>query len=186
MNDNSKKITISGTNNRYLMKKLIKEDNIENNLKKRIVSQKWSLSEGCYEFPYQWNLVNDLINKSANNNITKIMTQEINKKISSYRHQDVIKNRWDEQKFITFDVILQKMVESQMKCRYCKCEMYILYDIVREMNQWSVDRIDNNRGHSIDNFHLACLDCNLKRRRRSDDKFLFTKQLTLIKKETDI
>jgi hypothetical protein len=51
------------------------------------------------------------------------------------------------------------------------------------MYQWSVDRIDNDFGHNIDNFHLACLECNLKRRRRTDEKFLFTKQLNIIKSE---
>jgi hypothetical protein len=53
--------------------------------------------------------------------------------------------------------------------------------VSREMKQWSVDRIDNDKGHNIDNFHLACLDCNLKRRRRTDEKFLFTKQLNIVK-----
>ena len=44
--------------------------------------------------------------------------------------------------------------------------MNVLYDISREMTQWSVDRINNDLGHDIDNYHLACLECNLKRRRR--------------------
>ena len=61
--------------------------------------------------------------------------------------------------------------------------MNVLYDISREMTQWSVDRLNNDLGHNIDNFHLACLDCNLKRRRRSDDKFLFTKQMKLVKSD---
>jgi hypothetical protein len=59
--------------------------------------------------------------------------------------------------------------------------MNVLYDISREMRQWSVDRIDNDKGHNINNYHLACLECNLKRRRRTDEKFLFTKQLNIIK-----
>ena len=59
--------------------------------------------------------------------------------------------------------------------------MNVLYDISREMTQWSVDRINNDLGHNIGNFHLACLECNLKRRRRTDEKFLFTKQLNIIK-----
>ena len=50
-------------------------------------------------------------------------------------------------------------------------------------NSPSIDRIDNDKGHNIDNFHLACLDCNLKRRRRTDEKFLFTKQLNIIKQD---
>ena len=61
--------------------------------------------------------------------------------------------------------------------------MFILYKNVRDKKQWSVDRIDNNLGHNIDNIVLACLDCNLKRRCKTSDKFLFTKQLNIIKQE---
>ena len=47
------------------------------------------------------------------------------------------------------------MVECELKCYYCKCEMNVLYDISREMRQWTVDRIDNDLGHNIDNYYLA-------------------------------
>ena len=74
-----------------------------------------------------------------------------------------------------------KLIECDLKCRYCRESMTILYDVSREMKQWSVDRIDNDMGHNEDNYHLACLDCNLKRRRQTDKKFLFTKQLSIVK-----
>ena len=125
----------------------------------------------------------------SNNNLTyidevsKIAIQEINKKIYSYKQQDKLKKLFNEIKFLTFDSIINKMIECELKCRYCKIGMNVLYDISREVNQWSVDRIDNDLGHNIDNFHLACLDCNLKRRRRTDEKFLFTKQLNIVKKD---
>ena len=51
------------------------------------------------------------------------------------------------------------------------------------MKQWSLDRIDNNIGHNVGNLVIACLECNLKRRRRTDEKFLFTKQLNIVKRE---
>ena len=73
------------------------------------------------------------------------------------------------------------MRDCELKCYYCHCEMNVLYDISREMTQWTVDRIDNDLGHNVDNYYLACLECNLKRRRRSDEKFLFTKQLKIVK-----
>ena len=73
------------------------------------------------------------------------------------------------------------MVECELKCYYCKIEMNVLYDISRELKQWTVDRINNDLGHNYDNYYLACLECNLKRRRRSDEKFLFTKQMKLVK-----
>jgi hypothetical protein len=61
--------------------------------------------------------------------------------------------------------------------------MFILYENVREPKQWTVDRINNDLGHNNDNFVLACLDCNLKRRCKSCDKFLFTKQLNIIRQD---
>jgi hypothetical protein len=111
------------------------------------------------------------------------MTQEINKKIYNYKQQDLLKKYYNEEKFVTFSNVIKKLVESELKCRYCDCEMAVLYNISREMKQWSIDRIDNDQGHNNDNFHLACLDCNLKRRRRTDEKFLFTKKLNLIKQD---
>ena len=62
--------------------------------------------------------------------------------------------------------------------------MFVLYENVRDPKQWSVDRINNDLGHNNDNYVLACLDCNLKRRCRSSDKFLFTKQLNIIKQDS--
>ena len=120
-------------------------------------------------------------NNNNNNNVNKIVIQQINRKIYSYKQQDIIKKLLNESEFITFDSIINKMVECELKCYYCSCEMNVLYDISREMTQWTVDRIDNDLGHNLTNYYLACLECNLKRRRRSDHKFLFTKQLKLVK-----
>lgn len=114
------------------------------------------------------------------------MYQQINKKIYGYKQQDIIKKLFDETKFINIQTIINKMIDTELKCYYCNNEMLVLYDISREMKQWSVDRIDNDRGHNIDNFYLACLECNLKRRRRNDEKFLFTKQLKLVKKDDSL
>jgi len=118
-------------------------------------------------------------------NVSKIAIQEINKKISGYKQQDIIKKKFNAEQFITFESVIKKMIECEIKCRYCKEPMNILYDISRELKQWSVDRIDNDLGHNISNFHLACLDCNLKRRRRTDEKFLFTKQLNIVKQDAN-
>ena len=183
MSEEPKKIIISGTNNRYQMNKLIKPKNTSSEVKKRVESEKWSFPESNYEYSSQLKLIMDL---SYNNNesfdeISKIVVNEINKKISGYKQQDKLKKIFDEYKFLTFENILQKLIECQLKCYYCKAELKVLYDISRQMTQWSVDRIDNDKGHNIGNYYIACLECNLKRRRRSDDKFLFTKQMNLVK-----
>ena len=169
-NQEQKTINITGTHNKYQMKKLIKERNTEP--KKREVSKKWSFPEEYYNYEKQMKLIG--INAERFNAI---------KKIYGYKHQDILKKKLDTNTFIDFNCVIQKMIECELKCRYCKCEMSVLYDITREMKQWSVDRIDNDKGHNKDNFHLACLDCNLKRRRRTDEKFLFTKQLNIVKNE---
>ena len=49
------------------------------------------------------------------------------------------------------------------------------------MNQWTLDRIDNERPHTKDNILISCLECNLKRRRMDKDKFEFTKKLNIVK-----
>ena len=196
-NQEQKTINITGTHNKYQMNKLIKERKTEP--KKREVSKKWSFPEEYYNYEKQMklinaisikNLENKLENKLENNlennledEITQTVIQEINKKIYGYKHQDILKKKLDANAFIDFNCVIQKMIECELKCRYCKCIMSVLYDITREMKQWSVDRIDNDKGHNKDNFHLACLDCNLKRRRRTDEKFLFTKQLNIVKKD---
>jgi hypothetical protein len=180
-----KTINITGQNNKYQMKKLTTERNTEP--KKREVSKKWTFDEDNFNYDKQMKLIIDISKMNLENNIDddiiKIAIQEINKKICSYKHQDIIKKKLDVELFIDFNCVINKMIECELKCRYCICEMSVLYDITREMKQWSVDRIDNDKGHNKDNFHLACLDCNLKRRRRTDEKFLFTKQLNIVKKD---
>ena len=183
LEDNPKKINITGTNNKYHMKKLVSEHKANKEIKKRVTTEKWAFDKEHFDYVNQMQMIIDISNNNGNyiDEVTKIAIQEINKKISGYKQQDKIKKTLDEAKFLTFDSVISKMLECELKCRYCKLEMNVLYDISREMKQWSVDRIDNDQGHNIDNFHLACLECNLKRRRRTDEKFLFTKQLNIVK-----
>jgi hypothetical protein len=194
----TKKISIQGTNNRYQVKKLI---NTHKEIKKRVESEKWTFSSEYYAYDKQiailriiyknnknnTNNTSDIINNNIitenEQNIVKIMTQQIQKKISSYKQQDLLKKHFSESEFLTFENVVEKLVECNLQCYYCQKEMAILYDISREMLQWSVDRIDNDKGHNIDNYHVSCLECNLKRRRRTDEKFRFTKQLQLVKQD---
>jgi hypothetical protein len=176
-----KKIHIQGTNNRYQIKKLIKND-ADKKVKKRIVSESWDFTLGEDELT--------ILNQMSSNNMSsdnteksKIMLQQIKHKIRSYKQQDVLKNMWNEANFVDIGHVISKMIESKLLCYYCTQQMYVLYEVSREMKQWTIDRIDNDKGHNNDNYHLACLECNLKRRRQSDVKFLFTKQLIIVKQE---
>jgi len=183
--DICKNITINGPTNRYHIKKLLSENKLAKEMKKREIAKKWCFNEENYKYDNQIKMIIDISNNNLNyfDDVTKIVVQQINSKIYGYKHQDIIKKYLNEDKLLTFQSVIQKMIECELKCRYCMKEMLVLYDISRQTCQWSVDRVDNNVGHNIDNFHLACLECNLKRRRRTDEKFLFTKQLNIIKKE---
>jgi hypothetical protein len=177
-----KQITLKG------IKPITINDNNDNNKKenkKRIDSLNWTFPLEYYEYSNQMKIINNIYNNNYKHidDISKITYQQIHKKINGYKQQDVIKKLLDKNKFLNFESVIDKMIECKLKCYYCTNEMNVLYDISREMKQWSVDRIDNNLGHNVDNFYLACLDCNLKRRRRNDDKFLFTKQLKIIKSD---
>ncbi len=103
----------------------------------------------------------------------------IKSKICSYKNQDIKKNRLDLDKLITYDETLDLLSSSGLRCHYCADEVYILYEKVRENKQWSLDRINNDIGHNSGNLVIACLECNLKRRRTNKDSFMFTKNMVI-------
>ena len=112
----------------------------------------------------------------------KEIKRELNKKLNSYKMQDTKKNRYNTDLFISLFNLIEKLVVSKLKCHYCKSNVLLLYNYVRYPKQWTLDRIDNDMGHNTDNVVIACLECNLKRRRINDKKFLFTKQMRIVKK----
>jgi len=156
--------------------------------KLRVVSKHWEFS---LEDLNQKDLIRSLLNivntretsKSSGISLQIIKTamHEIKRKISSYKSQDKTKALYDETNFVQYEDVLRKMNETELMCYYCGKEMDLLYNVSREMSQWTIDRIDNNKGHNNDNYYLACLQCNLKRRCRDDDKFLFGTNLKIEK-----
>jgi hypothetical protein len=105
--------------------------------------------------------------------------KEISRKVQGYIQQDKKKDRID--RFITVEQTYEKLVCSQLKCKYCLCDLKLLYKIKKDEQQWTLDRIDNNLAHTYDNVIVSCLKCNLKRRRMNMDKYEFTKKLKLKK-----
>ena len=107
--------------------------------------------------------------------------RELLSKLCGYKSQD--KKKLRDTTIVEYDELLEKMVLSKMKCSYCQSAMKLLYMDVRDSEQWTLDRKDNDGGHSNKNTVLSCLRCNLGKRRIDDDKFRFTKQMRLIKKK---
>uniref|UniRef100_A0A6C0AXQ2 HNH domain-containing protein n=1 Tax=viral metagenome TaxID=1070528 RepID=A0A6C0AXQ2_9ZZZZ len=139
-----------------------------------------------FENHFQIQIINKLyLNLDSNNSefeYKKNLLRELDKKIISYKSQDVNKNKYKDNN-ITQEQAIEKLVISKLKCYYCKCNMKLFYKKVRDMEQWTLDRIDNNLPHQEDNVIVSCLKCNLQRRQQNKDKFLFTKQLKIIKQE---
>jgi hypothetical protein len=182
-NETQKNINITGTHNRYLIKRA---NRVKNEIVKRGIINKYNINETFFSYEKQLELIKEIYNKSneyLNAREKTILKQELERKIASYKQQDLLKKKYNELLFIDIDCILKKLIDSDMYCFYCKCQVYILYEIVRELTQWTVDRINNDEGHNKDNFVISCLNCNIKRSNTNSNKFLFTKQLQLVKKD---
>ena len=173
-----KKIIINElTNGSKQIKKKEKEK------KMRIETKTWGLNNDDLSFETQLNLLKTIYNKddkSIDKHI-KMIVSHIKAKISSYKQQDILKGKLNEDEFVSFIDVIDLLHNSQMKCHYCSCETYLLYEVVRENKQWSLDRINNEIGHNRNNLLIACLECNLKRRRTNKDAFFFTKNLKIVR-----
>ena len=129
------------------------------------------------------NYLNQLfLNQYFDPEISKILTTALKKKLNSYKQQDIKKNKYHSLTFITFSQLIEKLVISKLSCYYCRCEMYVIYENVKQPDQWTLDRLNNDQGHSNENTVVSCLKCNLERRRKTASGFKFAKQL-VIKKE---
>lgn len=111
----------------------------------------------------------------------KQLDKEIKKKISGYKNQDIKKKLYDDSLFINYEEIIELLVKSKLICHYCGLKIFVLYKNQKEPKQWTLDRIDNEKGHNKDNLVISCLDCNIRRGRLNKDKFLFTKRMKIIK-----
>jgi hypothetical protein len=111
----------------------------------------------------------------------QLLQKELERKINGYKGQDKNKEIYDKNKLITLEEVIEKIVSSKMKCYYCSCNVFLIYKNIREPDQWTLDRKDNDMCHSSDNTVIACLKCNLKRRVTDMNKFEFTKKLKIKK-----
>ena len=148
--------------------------------KERKIIQKWKYKDFLLESKNHIGIVNQLFLEQSFNgdNTTK---NELHKKINSYKQQDIKKDK-NLDGLISYEELLEKLVISKLKCYYCRKDVLLLYENNREQKQWTLDRLDNSLGHTKDNVVVCCLKCNLERRCLNDEKFLFTKQMRLIKK----
>ena len=174
----------------YIGKKKNHLEEEPDEIKNRKVTENWTFDEASLSHENQYlNLClideNGSCDESQNqgqNQVTQIeIRRQINYKIQSYRSQDLKKNKYDESLFVNYDYVVSLLREKNMKCFYCKENVMLLYNAVREDKQWTLDRMDNSKGHNRGNVEIACLLCNLRRRTMYHERYVFTKQLNVVK-----
>jgi hypothetical protein len=180
--DEKKQIVFSGKHNKYQMKKVqsiltIQKENVFN---KKINPDELFI-QGDSILPYLYTMEQHQGEVEVEYNDTcKIIKKQLDKKINGYKQQDLLKNVFLPTEFVDIATILQMFRTCNAKCYYCSCDMIIMYKFVREPTQWTIDRIDNIKGHNKNNIVLACLKCNLSRKCRSEQSFKMTKQMNLV------
>ena len=115
--------------------------------------------------------------------LKSLLERELERKINGYKAQDIKKAIYEPANIITLADTIEKLLPTKLKCYYCQTAILLLYKNVREPTQWTLDRIDNSKGHSKENTVVACLKCNLQRRVTHIDKYTFTKHLKINKCE---
>ena len=106
---------------------------------------------------------------------------QIRQKINGYKHQDILKEKLNNELFVDTSFVVRLLVDSQLKCFYCREEVDLLYKTVRDPKQWTLERVDNDYGHNKGNVEISCLSCNVKRRTMYYEKYRFTKQMVFVK-----
>lgn len=134
------------------------------------------LSDELYEYDAQIAAITH-----GSGELFDIIKKQIHTKIQGYKSQDVAKGIYNEDAFIDIGTATRLLCESDLTCFYCKNHVKVLYKMVREGCQWTLERIDNGQGHNKNNVVIACLDCNLGRRTMYHERFAFTKQLVINK-----
>ena len=167
--------TINKTTKNISLVKSLKERKISNEQKERYLEIDYQKSIDIlknYYIPRE-----EFVDK----NYHILLVSTINKKINSYKQQDITKNKYNEEQFISVENTIDKLLSSNLMCYYCNNYTQIFYTHSREPKQWTLERIDNSVGHTNKNTVISCLECNLKRRDRSSNDFKFAKQLVIKK-----
>ena len=200
-----KTITITGVNNRYQIKKLLPAISTQTTKKKyeHIIKEYPDINNNLYQF----NIINDIFTKYTNtisdSNISeyddddgilnkpvdltiltpieKLIWNEIKTKLHNYKSQDIGHKFNTPNQIICILDCIELLVTSKITCVYCLEPCLIVYENIRYPKQWTLDRINNDIGHTRNNVIISCLQCNLQRKNKNSDKFKQGKQLKLVK-----
>ena len=125
------------------------------------------------------------------------LLEDVKSKINGYKRQDLKKfcndnhshshkKRYSEE-YISTNIVtphdtIELLVSNRLKCVYCKDPCLLIYKTRYDKKQWTLDRIDNDMGHTISNVVVCCLECNIKRGTMNKERFEKGKQIRYIRK----
>jgi hypothetical protein len=144
-------------------------------------AEKYIFNDNYYKHNMQIELINKIFLDEEIKDRKSIL-QTINKKISGYKNQDIQKQCFDLNWFISLDDVIERLVISKLKCYYCKDICHLLYKECFSKKQWTLDRIDNSMGHNRNNVVICCLECNIKRGNMDCEKFKKGKEIKIVRK----
>lgn len=155
---------------------------------KRVVTntEKWCFDESELTEEKQWEYIKQIYECNIyphNENACAVLLKQLKQKIIGYRSQDVVKKKLYRETFVDLDTVIQLLYKCKNKCYYCEKPCLVLYEYVRDTKQWSLERKDNTLGHNKGNLEIACLDCNVRRKTMNQERYVFTKQMSIVKKE---
>ena len=111
-NSTERKISITGTNNRYQIKKLT-QSRVQPK-KKRVETTSWKITDEHLSFSSQIEILNKIklltTEKKELPEEIKLAISHIERKLNSYKHQDIDKKMLDTNNFIKFDETIEKLL----------------------------------------------------------------------------
>jgi hypothetical protein len=73
---------------------------------------------------------------------------------------------------IDHDLISKLLNEQSISCIYCQCKLQLTGNIgVRQPDIVSIDRVDSDKGYTVNNVQLTCMFCNYAKNRWSDTEY---------------
>tara|TARA_R110002012_G_scaffold57724_3_gene148868 strand:+ start:536 stop:1051 length:516 start_codon:yes stop_codon:yes gene_type:complete len=142
----------------------------------------WNFDEIYFTYNKQIEIINQLYLEQEIE-LEKIFKREIERKINGYKNQDIQKEIFDLNYFISLDRTIEKLVGSKLKCFYCNDNCELIYKDNFAKKQWTLDRLDNNMGHNDNNVVICCLECNIKRGNMDSERFKKGKDIKIVRKQ---
>ena len=113
-----------------------------------------------------------------------IPSKRVRAKLAGYGKQDTLRRPSLPPASIDPRALARQMLDCGFKCHYCQQWLTSGQERPNSSTQWTLDRVNNNLNHSLENCVLCCLACNIKRGRKDAAVFKKWRKITIVKKSS--